>query len=200
MPEAVDVLLAAGASVSVACGSTGDTVLHAAASPRTWVARHCPQRQLQILQRVTAAPAAASCLNAVNAVGLTPMAQAVCHGRHRWQGARGGNASCLDRVRVLLAAGADVNAAGPGGRSPLVQAVGGCDGNQYGLEVVAALLNAGVDPELLPPLSAAWVAPFGVAVCVNHLCACKQHAAFWHNTANLISLKFKQAKHKQAKQ
>lgn len=157
MPEAVEVLLAAGASVSATC-SRGDTMLHAAASSRSWVAKHCPERQLQILQRIIAAPGAAACLNAVDASGFTLMALAVCDGGDSCPAARDGSVSCLDRVRLLLAAGADINAAGPEGSTPLTQAawacrdmgrVGVCDA--HGLEVSAALLSAGANPN--PPES-----------------------------------------------
>lgn len=77
----VEVLLSAGASMSSTCGSSGNTVLHAAALGSSSV--HQEQRELEqpVLQRLAAAAAAAGCLNASNADGQTPLAWAVPHTR-----------------------------------------------------------------------------------------------------------------------
>lgn len=146
MPAAVEVLLSAGASTSSTCGSFGDTVLHAAAIRSCWVLQEECELVRSALQRLAAAAAAAAgCLNAFNAHGETPLALLICDDTRANRGL-----SCLERVRVLLAAGADPNAAGPDTDTPLVRAVRECDGNPCGIEVVSALLSAGADPYLAP--------------------------------------------------
>lgn len=103
------------------------------------------QLDLQILQCLAPATAAARCLDAVNTRGWPALAELV-------NAAYSNRHPCLASVRVVLAAGADPNAAGDEFNRPLRVAVRGCgkEDNPQAAEIVAALLGAGADPKAVP--------------------------------------------------
>jgi hypothetical protein len=105
--------------------------------------------ECEVLQCLAAAAAAAGCLNALNARGKTPLALAIFK---LILGPEYG-LSCLEHVRVLLAAGADPNAAEFAADTPLMLAVTklqelhpDAGGSDAGLQILQLLLAAEPQP------------------------------------------------------